>query len=250
MGELFGLSSPRPVTLGLAFDLEPGSSGRFNREGWGVSFFQGPAAVTVKEASFAPSPPVNDFLAKAGFLRGETFVAYLRRWTTRSGLLANAHPFTREMGGREWVFAHNGNVEAVRAELPLGRFHPVGQTDSEHAFCYLLDRLAEVPEAERSGVIAAEAGRIARGGAFNFLLASGEDLWAYCSGEYGLSYLVRETPSAEVLADDDWAFTPAEPVAGVVVASSPLSGENWKSLRPGELLVVRRGEVRERIKNR
>ena len=55
--------------------------------------------------------------------------------------LANTHPFVRELWGRNFVFAHNGTVKAAKKH-PLGRFHPIGETDSEHAFCVIMDALA------------------------------------------------------------------------------------------------------------
>lgn len=247
MGELFGLSAPESRTWHFEFRLDAGSHGHYNREGWGVTFFQGNAAVTIKEASFAPTPAATAFMADAGFIRGESILAYLRRWTTRSGLLANAHPFTREMGGREWAFAHNGNVEGIREELPLGNFRPLGNTDSEYAFCYLLERLRPGDsEPQWTAVLAEEALRIAKFGAFNFLLTNGELFWGYCSGEYGLSYLVRKKPSTVGWSDEDWVIRTAEPTAGVLMASVPLSDEPWHSFKPGELLVARRGELVER----
>lgn len=247
MGELFGLSAPEARTLHFEFRLDSSSHGHYNREGWGVSFFQGKAAVTIKEASYAPTPAANAFMAESGFIRGESILAYLRRWTTRSGLLANAHPFTREMGGWEWAFAHNGNVEPIREEFLLGSFRPLGGTDSEYAFCYLLDRLREGSfQADWTEVLAVEAPRISQFGAFNFLLTNGEYLWGYCSGEYGLSYLMRKKPSTMGWSDEDWSIRPAEPTAGIVMASVPLSDEPWHSFKPGELLVVRRGELLEK----
>lgn len=45
--------------------------------------------------------------------------------------------------GRHWIFAHNGDLHDFNPPLS-GRFTPVGNTDSERAFCYLLDQLVEV----------------------------------------------------------------------------------------------------------
>src|SRR5204863_5908556 len=36
----------------------------------------------------------------------------------------------------------NGTLEGAFWELPLARFYPLGKTDSEYLFCYLLDELA------------------------------------------------------------------------------------------------------------
>jgi predicted glutamine amidotransferase len=48
------------------------------------------------------------------------------------------------------VFAHNGTVRSAR-DLPLGRFRPIGSTDSEHAFCAMLAMPEPVNESETPG---------------------------------------------------------------------------------------------------
>ena len=48
----------------------------------------------------------------------------------------------RELWGRYWIFAHNGNLTDFAPELD-GSFVPVGLTDSERAFCWLLQRLRQ-----------------------------------------------------------------------------------------------------------
>jgi glutamine amidotransferase len=53
--------------------------------------------------------------------------------------------------GRYWVFAHNGNLLDF-APVLRGDFQPVGQTDSELAFCHLMETLnREFPAGEPPG---------------------------------------------------------------------------------------------------
>ncbi|WP_198511689.1 class II glutamine amidotransferase, partial [Bacillus subtilis] len=49
--------------------------------------------------------------------------------------------FTRELWGRNWTYAHNGQLRGYR-QLETGTFRPVGETDSEKAFCWILHQLA------------------------------------------------------------------------------------------------------------
>ena len=67
-------------------------------------------------------------------------LSHIRRATRGPVSLANTQPFARELGGRTHVFAHNGDLPGIEkiSALPLERDHPVGQTDSEYAFCALL----------------------------------------------------------------------------------------------------------------
>nr|MBA2815560.1 Phosphoheptose isomerase [Candidatus Pantoea persica] len=55
--------------------------------------------------------------------------------------LENTHPFTRELWGRNWTYAHNGQLKGYR-QRETGHFRPVGETDSEKAFCWILHKLA------------------------------------------------------------------------------------------------------------
>src|SRR5205085_2616262 len=69
-------------------------------------------------------------------------IAHVRRRTRGKVSLANTHPFVRELWGRTFTFAHNGTVKCVRRR-PLERFKPIGNTDSEYAFCVMLEALHE-----------------------------------------------------------------------------------------------------------
>src|SRR4029077_10431799 len=67
-------------------------------------------------------------------------VAHVRRKTRGRASLENTHPFKRVLWGRHFTFAHNGTLPnntrpRLRAE------HPVGETDSEHAFCWMIEQL-------------------------------------------------------------------------------------------------------------
>ena len=94
------------------------------------------------------------------------------------------------------MFAHNGNLVDYQPKLHAA-FHPVGDTDSERAFCWLMQELAKnhasLPSIEHLTQTLAELAAIpARHGTFNFLLSNGEALWAHCSTR--LHYIERGHP--------------------------------------------------------
>ena len=86
-------------------------------------------------------------------------------------------------------------------------FKPVGDTDSELAFCWLLQELnkshAGVPSVEElTHTLRELVPRISKHGTFNFLLSNGQALWAHASTK--LCYVLRQHPFSEVhLKDDD-----------------------------------------------
>ncbi|HQD47077.1 class II glutamine amidotransferase, partial [Ottowia sp.] len=157
----------------------------------------------------------------------------------------NCHPFVRELWGRYWVFAHNGDLKDYAPRLH-SHFRPVGDTDSEQAFCWLMQELAKAhasvpPVAELTRTLRELVPRVAAHGTFNFLLSNGEALWAHASTK--LCYIVRQHPFASArLADEDLSVnfaehtTPDDRVA--VVATTPLTrDERWTHFEPGELKV-------------
>jgi glutamine amidotransferase len=116
----------------------------------------------------------------------------------------------------------------------------VGQTDSERAFCDLLQTLRlQFPDAAPERVALHQAleefaARIRPHGSFNFLLSNGDCLFAHRSTD--LHYIVRQAPFAVAhLKDQDLAVdfnqvtAPDDRVA--VIATSPLTdNETWTPL--------------------
>jgi len=82
------------------------------------------------------------FLKRSDFVKGKIIISHVR-WASKGDVAYhNTHPFVRELFGREWIFAHNGTI--IR-ELPNPRFYePIGETDSEKAFCIILDHLKDL----------------------------------------------------------------------------------------------------------
>ena len=108
----------------------------------------------------------------------------------------NTHPFQRELWGRYWVFAHNGNLLNFTPALH-GDFQPVGQTDlSGHSATCWKPSIRSFPTVSQTDApfrrhpsIAADIGQH---GEFNFLLSNGTCLFAHCTSR--LAYIVRKAP--------------------------------------------------------
>jgi glutamine amidotransferase len=157
--------------------------------------------------------------------------------------LENTHPFVRELWGRYWVFAHNGDLKDFRPRLHAA-FKPVGDTDSERAFCWLMQELAKahaaVPDvAELTLTLRELLPQPASHGNFNLLLSNGKALWAHCSSR--LHCLERAHPFGHAtLSDEDVTVnfaahtTPDDRVA--VVATEPMTrDEAWAPMAAGTL---------------
>jgi glutamine amidotransferase len=153
-----------------------------------VAFYEGRAARVFKEPVPAAESGCLAFIGQYRF-HSDIAIAHIRRANPaafgRSS--ANTHPFERELGGRSWVFAHNGKLDGLSdAPIPAPRrFRPIGETDSELAFCLLLDAIADIAgraDAPVHRLIEAMRPSIAQlsgFGEFNFLLSNGSVLFAY-----------------------------------------------------------------------
>jgi glutamine amidotransferase len=156
----------------------------------------------------------------------------------------------RELWGRYWIFAHNGTLKNY-APHSGNLYRPVGGTDSELAFCRLLDALRlrypdeQPPLPELYGTLAALSVEIAVHGTFNYMLSNGETLFAHCTGK--LCYVLRHAPfttahlmDQDIEVDFSEVTTPNDKVA--IIATEPLTdNETWTRLGAGQLLAFQDG---------
>jgi glutamine amidotransferase len=225
---------------------------RGHSDGWGLALYEGNGARVFLEPAAAADSPLARYI-RNNPIKTLLAIAHVRKRTRGRIALINTHPFVRELWGRHFVFAHNGTVRDVRKH-PIGRFRPIGETDSEYAFCALLHRLQRsFPEYPRKRsdlweAVAEHGTRLGRHGTFNFLLGDGTHLFARCATK--LHYIIRKAPFRHAtLADDDVVVdfaevtTPNDRVA--VVATAPLTrDETWVRGTPGGLWVFRDGALR------
>jgi predicted glutamine amidotransferase len=221
-----------------------------HNDGWGIAFFEGRGVRHFVDYQAAVASPIAD-LIKRYPIKSTNVIAHIRKATQGSITLENCHPFVREMWGRYWVFAHNGDLKEFAPVLD-GAFRPVGSTDSELAFCYLLQQLqrrfgTELPAlAELRAALDELTREIAAHGTFNMMLSHGEALFAHCSTH--LHYLIRQYPFAQAqLSDNDVSVdfsqvtTPNDRVA--IIVTVPLTtNEHWTPFAAGELKVFVDGE--------
>jgi predicted glutamine amidotransferase len=266
MCELLAVSARFPTTVKLSLDelARHGGGTGPHRDGWGVVLADEGDAVVIREAQAAHDSPWIQFL-DARAPRTNLAIAHVRKATHGARTLRNTQPFTRELGGQLHVFAHNGMLDAIdrNARFAPRRFRPIGETDSEVAFCALLERLSPLwengaNEDDRLREIAGFAADLRALGPANFLYANGDTVIAH-GHERKQNDGVIASPGLHVLCRSCSATSDAVPFAGVsidpealqevaVVASVPLSNEPWSPLESGEIVVLRGGRVIRRIK--
>lgn len=140
MCELLGMSANVPTDIVFSFTglMQRGGGSGPHRDGWGVGFYEGRGLRLFQDPQASIDSEVARLLTRYP-IKSEVVIGHVRQANVGTVCLANTHPFSRELWGRNWCFAHNGQLSDF---TPLGSFYrPVGDTDSEAAFCDLLNRV-------------------------------------------------------------------------------------------------------------
>ncbi|MEO7150501.1 MAG: class II glutamine amidotransferase [Burkholderiaceae bacterium] len=248
MCQLFALSCNVSSAVTFSFTGFSARGGRTGEhgDGFGLAFHDGADCRHFVDAGRASDSALAEFL-RWHPIRARTVLAHIRKATQGAVQLANSHPFVREWQGRPWSFCHNGDLKNFHPRL-TGSVMPVGGTDSERAFCWLLQELRRRFRGRRTlswlqlaPAIAELADRIAAHGNFNFLLCDGEALYVRASTR--LHWVERSHPFATAhLVDHDLTLDlgTANGVDDkmVLVATEPLTrNEQWQPFEAGEMQV-------------
>lgn len=253
MCELLGMSAnvPTDITFSMAGFLRRGGATGPHRDGWGIAFYELGGYREFKDPYPSIESPVAQFILNYP-IKSRIVISHIRQANVGEITLANTHPFSRELWGRQWCYAHNGQLADFQQKLPLGHYLPIGTTDSEWAFCWLLDQLRQAfpqppqaPEVFRC-LLHTSCLKLQQLGVFNLLLSDGECLYAFCSTK--LAFITRRAPfGAAVLKDADMKVdfsactTPDDVVT--VIATEPLTlNEEWHLMQSGEMVIFSQGE--------
>ena len=254
MCELLGMCFSKPIQPSISF-IGFRNRGEVNRHGWGVAFYPDASAQVIKEPINAAASRLSNFLKDYQRMRSQIVLAHVRHATVGNHTRKNTHPFERELRGKDYVFAHNGTLKrGFKSGLPLGSFAPIGDTDSEHAFCYLLDRMrgrcAGEWTKEDLRWLHNELKKVNSHGFFNCLFSDGEHLFAYrgFDGKRELHFVSRNPPYGKVkLLDQDFEIDLGKDkggnTQGFIVATRPLTDEAWVPFSPGHLIVFKGGRI-------
>ncbi len=79
-----------------------------HKDGFGIAFFEGCGLRHFVDHHSARVSPLAE-LVKHYPIKSDNVIAHIRKATQGQVSLENTHPFQRELWGRYWVFAHNGN---------------------------------------------------------------------------------------------------------------------------------------------
>lgn len=252
MCQLLGMNCATPTDITFSFRGFSQRAGITSDhcDGFGIAFFEDKACRLFVDNQSAVLSPIAELIRNYP-IKSRNVIAHIRKATQGKINLENSHPFIRELWGRQWIFAHNGDLHDFDPPLS-GRYTPVGNTDSERAFCYLLDQLVtkfgfvEPSLEDIFQLIEQIAPQVAEHGTFNFCLSNGKALLSYATTK--LHWIVRAYPfqharliDLDVEVDFSTVTMPEDRVA--VITTEPLTdNEHWQAYRPGELILFQDGQ--------
>ncbi|WP_322979064.1 class II glutamine amidotransferase [Pseudomonas sp. C11] len=250
MCELLGMSANVPTDIVFSFTglMQRGGRTGPHRDGWGIGFYEGRGLRLFQDPRASSESEVAQLVQRYP-IKSEVVIGHIRQANVGQVCLVNTHPFSRELWGRHWCFAHNGQLAGLVGAQSF--YRPVGDTDSEAAFCDLLNRVRRAfPEPVGVEVLlpvlVAACASYRQLGVFNCLLSDGDWLFSFCSSK--LAHITRRAPfgpaqlkDADLKVDFQAETTPNDVVT--VVATEPLTdNEQWSLYQPGEWRLWRRGE--------
>ena len=250
MCELLGMSANVPTDIVFSFTglMQRGGRTGPHRDGWGVGFYEGRGLRVFQDPRPSSESEVARLVQRYP-IKSEVVIGHIRQANVGDVSLVNTHPFVRELWGRNWCFAHNGQLHDFKGSTSF--YRPVGQTDSEAAFCDLLNRVRRAfPEPVSVEMLlpalVAACSSYRAMGVFNCLLSDGDWLFTFCSTK--LAHITRRAPfgpaqlkDADLVVDFNRETTPAD-VVTVIATEALTDNELWNVYQPGEWRLWRRGE--------
>jgi glutamine amidotransferase len=262
MCRLYGFVATEPTRLdcslveaqnALQVQSDRDMRGIRNADGWGIAEWHDSAPLISKNTD--PAFADHHFAGIASTVTSDSVIAHVRAATVGRVAMENTHPFTYG----PWVFAHNGTIgsfDHVSTHLDIGYYGPPnGETDSELAFLWILNRMREFgldpdePAADLEPVVdlladsVLELVRISiEVGAgeppqLNFLLSDGKHLAATRWGNTLHWTFRRGISDCSVCGTSHCPQADAD-YRAVVIASEPITNEDWMEVPEGSVIGV------------
>lgn len=255
--------------LGVSFDILSSPSLKVhnskenlpkNNSGWGIAWYPNDdyAASVVKDITNNTAKNFSRLLSSWDNFCSTVFLFKLAG-QSQAYTQHNTQPFSKSYGGRDWIFCHRGNINKEEFEKTLtiheGFFEPLGTTDSELIFCHLLskfhDHKSKAINEINQELIHLWLKTINSFGTSDIVLSDGQTILLYRdqNASDALFYRRQVPPHNGELFESDLCKLQldinSEPNrAGMVFSSSkPLDMTNWQTLYPGQLILIRRGDI-------
>ncbi|TFG34048.1 class II glutamine amidotransferase [Candidatus Thorarchaeota archaeon] len=264
MCDLLGLTFTTNITANISLNLFQ-EHGMKNPDGWGLAYYQDKRLQVIKEVKASNQSSLYDFVENS--IYSKTIISHVRRSTRGLPSYLNTHPFYRRLVVNdipyEYAFAHNGTLTDF-SNPKSAPITPIGETDSEQAFCYILNDLSSQIgfhwDLDGFNHLEYVLRDINDGqNTINCIFSDGEHLFCYSDeNDYnnGLRYVKREYPFGKIelvgqeykLGSIDISNREREvsrnfPLSGFIISTKILTNEHWTEFSGGELIVFKEGRI-------
>ena len=249
-----GLSSP---SIDLKFRKGPQKGD--HTLGWGLTWYPGDtkAAIVAKDPSARDTQTLHGAMHDWDSFRSTVFMCKVRGAASGYTHL-ETQPFSRSFAGQDWVFMHNGNLDkTAMAKLHFNKsifLEPLGRTDSELAFCFLLGKVQDYGARALSDidhqVLLSWFLQLDDLGSADMVISDGITVAAFygTQSESKLFYSRLKPPHGEHgFHSESASFALNNPRdtfrTALVFCSAPFKQGDWKAMHKGQLVIARRGNI-------
>lgn len=249
-----GLSSP---AIDLKFRKGP-QKGEHTL-GWGLAWYpaDNKAAIVAKDPAARDTQSLRGAMEDWDAFRSTVFFCKVRGAASGYTHL-ETQPFSRSFAGQDWVFMHNGDLD----KTAMKRLHfnksiflePMGRTDSELAFCFLLGKVQDYGARSLADVdhqvLLSWFLQLDDMGSADMVISDGTTVAAFygSQSETHLYYSrVKPPHSAGGFDSASAAFTIDNPRdtfrTALVFSSTTFRQGEWKPMQKSQLIIARRGQI-------
>ena len=249
-----GLSSP---AIDLKFRQGPQKGD--HTLGWGLAWYPGDtrAAIVAKDPSARDTKSLRGAMHDWDSFRSTVFFCKVRGAASGYTHL-ETQPFSRSFAGQDWLFMHNGDLD----KTAMGKLHfnksiflePLGRTDSELAFCFLLGKIQDYGARALADidhqVLLSWFLQLDDLGSADMVISDGITVAAFygTQSETKLFYSRLKPPHSEGgFHAESASFTLSNPRdtfrTALVFTSAPFKQGDWKAMQKGQLIISRRGAI-------
>ena len=236
MCDLFGLSCNEEDRATWSLPKFAELFSRQNPQGWGIVYYDGNNAKLVRPTVGEPliaadSPLFANTIKKA---RSTNIISHVRHATGDTCLCElNCHPFIHHRNGRDWAFAHNGQVFKNLKKHPAAE----GDTDSENIFHQIMDYVDEYMRGDTMhGLYPALKKAVKRilddygkdNINLNFLMSDGNMHYAFSHYDVKPMYMLGRMKGYG---------------GAILLSTQKVTDENWQEIGKDRLLAINCGEI-------
>jgi len=247
-----GLSSPS-IKLRLSEAQNAPSTG------WGFGWYphNNQGAIVAKDPAARDTRILTEALMDWEKFRSTVFICKVMK-SGKGYTNHETQPFSRSFAGRDWLFMHKGDLDKNKLQAlhsNKSRFlEPLGRTDSEIAFCYLLGlmqdsnirKLADInPE-----ILLVWFEQFDQLGSADMILSDGNTIICYhgTQSPSSMYYTRRKPPNKIDTFNSDIALIELKDPrdtyrTALIFSSSPFPQGEWRQMEAGQLLIARRGNI-------